>query len=650
MNSMKRATRSTVIFAASAFPLAGCTHLEVYKSTGSDLPSRSGYAYMLDYTQYDVVLTRTLASCKAGEKPKLKIEATPTASLAPDGEQVYVINPQSLISAFKTTEVSAEYKDGRLIGFNTTTEDKTGEVIASVAKTAGKIATMAAGIPLPVAGDGTGISACTADAENKLAFIKDNKDKLTDLTAALQKVSDELVMMTNQFSVTPTNALRKQILAKKDAVEKTQKANDALAKSIGEANDWLKDTITVTWPESSTVGSSGVVHPLRPAVMQKWFDLYRPFEAKYAPIFKPGGRRLENDGPAGNIALLAITPAQFASDYPELLKPAFDPTNCGALSVAACEQYKAFRRKLVDEKEVVPVRTAVEAAVSFYLIRRGSYGLAVPRPQVPPAAPKPPPPTVPQSPRAPLPPPPQKEAGPEREGIRYRVPAAGYLIICEHDQNCVNGGEKPVSKTAGAIAQLGLVFNVPFSSPIFASGNISLTFDEQGRLAKAGLKRTNSAALAAANVAGSVADAAAAYLKASDGKELAEVNEEVAIAKAKKDLYDAELAVTKTPTQQLNEELALLEAQQKLAAARAGLPSSELKVDLTNQIAIAKLDVELAEQRKKLEEDPEADQDAVRSQYNAVTAVFEAQKESLEAEAAAIQAQRELNKIRAGPS
>lgn len=228
------------------------------------------------------------------------------------------------------------------------------------------------------------------------------------------------------------------------------------------------------------------------------------------------------------------------------------------------------------------------------------------------------------------------------------MPAAGYLVICERDKDCVKGGEKPISRTASAIAQLGNVFNIPFSSPLFASGSISVSFDEQGRLAKAGLKRSNSVALDAARAGGSVTDEVGAYLKALDGKELAELNQEVALAKARKELFEAEQAVNKNPTELATEELALLEAQQKLATARAALPYGQAKDDLTQQIAITRLEIDLAELRKKQEDDPQADLETVRSRYNAETAVLLARKAALEAEAAAIEAQRELDKVRAG--
>ena len=631
--------------------LGGGTRLEVHKVSSGSAGARSGYAYMLDYTQYEIVLTRTLVSCKPGEVPKIKIEATPTASLAPDGEQVYVIDPQSLISAFKTSDINVEYKDGRLIGFNTTTEDKTGEVIASVAKTAGKIATLAAGLPMPVSSNRTGASPCTTEAENKLAFVRDNKNQLTELTAAVQKVSAELVLMTNQFAVKPSDGLRQQIIDKKEAVEAAQKANDDLSKALAAANDWLKDTVTVTWPETSTVGSSGIVHALRPTVREKWFDIYRPYDARYAPdIALDGG--LDIDDPAtGGAVRLSMTRAQFDREYPELVKPGFDPKSCTGSSTIACTQYKRLNREIalrrldsVDKRNIADTNIAIEAAVSFHLVRRGSYGLDLPVAGAPaPAAALASAPDGQEKPR-----PKSKTPRPERDGIRYRVPAAGYLVICERDKDCVKGGEKPISRTASAIAQLGNVFNIPFSSPLFASGSISVSFDEQGRLAKAGLKRSNSVALDAARAGGSVTDEVGAYLKALDGKELAELNQEVALAKARKELFEAEQAVNKNPTELATEELALLEAQQKLATARAALPYGQAKDDLTQQIAITRLEIDLAELRKKQEDDPQADLETVRSRYNAETAVLLARKAALEAEAAAIEAQRELDKVRAG--
>lgn len=611
----------TALFAGTF--LSGCTHLEVNRHGPDATGPRAGYAYMLDFSQYQIELKRTLISCDADKVPEVKTEATVTPLLAPDGDQVYVIDPESMISAFKTSDIAIAYKDGRIVAFNASTVDQTGDVIASVAATAGKVVLLASGIPIPV-DDGKGKSQmCKTDAVGNLALVEKNKKPIKDSTEALEEALAKLAVLTAQFATEPTEKLRAQIAYRTKAIAAAKKLLDALIKASSDAQVWLTDTRTLTWPEDSRIFHAWSAYPLSVATVDKWFK----GDAIRATLKKDQTKTWEDTGADDKIHLiisgergaahqLGITPDVFRSRYPEL-DPSVDVTMCRAAVGTACGARMAqLDADLVDSAYY----RAVRVPIALHLVRRGSYGSE------------------------------KGSSGPSeaKAGLRYRVPAAGTFYICEANEFCGdNGTSEPISKANVAIAQLGTVFNIPFSSPAFASGSVSATFDDQGRLLTAGLKRDNSAALAAATALGATVDEAGKTIKAQKAAKLAAFTDATTLAKAKADLAVAEAALVKTPAQLATEELAAIETQQKIEAIRATLGPSQAK-DLSNQIAIAKLEVDLGETQRKLADDPQADQAAVKAQYEAQTGVLNARKASLEAEAAMVEAERALAKTKAG--
>lgn len=610
-------TRSTLSVALLGLAASGCTHLEVEKHNASSNSARSGYAYMLDFTQYQTTLTRTLAACDDGDLPTVKTQATITPTLAPDGEQVYVIDPSAMISAFKTSDISVDYKDGRLVGFNASGTDKTAEVLSSVITSAGKIIALGAGVPIAVS-EGGSASLCTPQAIANLKLIENNKKPIEDATAQLDAASATLSTLTAQFAAKPTRKRGDEIRQRTANIAAARKQLDGLTKTVTAAQGWLTDSVTFTWPQTSLVFHDGPSFPLSSATTAKWFRV-DAMKERLAQQPKPwlrendqGVRQLAVAGENGAAALLGLQPPAFQQRYPHLV----DGINWDTCrNDAACASEIA--RFEADAVETQLFRST-RAPVSLHIVRRGSYG---------------------------------SEGGSHssadrRAGLRYRMPAAGVFYICEVDQPCFAGSHQAVAKAETAVAQLGTVFNIPFSSPAFASGGVSVSFDDQGRLLKAGLKRDNSAALAAAGVLGTAADQTGSLYKAFEAEELTDLNNAAKIAKARKELDEAQAALTKTPAQLATEALTLLETQQKIETIRAAMAPSQTK-DLTTQVAIAKLEVDLAETRKKLEQDPHADQNAVKRQYDTQAAVFNARKASLEAEAAVFAAERELAKARA---
>lgn len=595
---------------ASLVGLSSCTHLEVHRHLEPS-DSTSGYAYMLDFTQFQVTLTRTLSSCEAGEMPAVTAEATVTPALVPDGSQLYVIDPASMISAFKTSDVLIDYKDGRLVGFNASTVDKTGDVAASVISTAGKIAMLAA-VPIPVSG---AQQYCSDAALAKFKVIKDNKQPIKEATANVEDAEARLAVLAAQFAAEPTEDLRKQIKALTADIKPAREALDKLTKASAAAQAWLTDKVTITWPEHSGEFHRRPGNDLGPAVVAKWFNVDVIRDAiSTRPEFNPAldaNDKLVVAGHDGTAARLGITVEDYGLRYPRF------PAGTDFLACDASEECKSAAEPLRKAIVTRQVNRITLAQISFHLVRRGSYGSET------------------------------GNAGSAKAeaGLRYRVPAAGSLYVCTFDDVCQDGTTAPLVRTDSAVAQLGSVFNIPFSSPPFASGGINLKFDDQGRLLQAGLKRESSVAAGVAGTAGAAVDQASSILSAIEKAPITEANNATKLAQARKALADAEAALVKSPQTLATEELNLLKTQQELAVARAALGPDRAK-DLSKQIEIAKLEADLADLQRRQAADPNAQQEVIRAQYEAQTEMLLALRASKQAELGVIEADRALENAR----
>jgi septal ring factor EnvC (AmiA/AmiB activator) len=177
---------------------------------------------------------------------------------------------------------------------------------------------------------------------------------------------------------------------------------------------------------------------------------------------------------------------------------------------------------------------------------------------------------------------------------------------------------------------------------------MSVKFDDQGRLLQAGLKRESSTALGLANAAGSGADQLSSLLKELKNKPLTDAKFDTELAKAKKALQDAEEDLVDTPGELAKTELELQETLQKIDTIKRAMSPDRSK-ELAQQIAIAKLAADLADQLKRQVTDPNADLAAVASYEQARTTVINGKISSAEAELRLLNAQRALDAAKVAP-
>lgn len=150
MPLVHRVLRAGVLLAAVG--VAGCSvKMQAVRVVDpeKEIP-RQGAPYNLTFTQYDIVVTRSVLGCttkeNGKEEPQLSVlvEAAATRKETRDPKRDYVIDFAELRSFFKTSDVAIEYHaNGALKSVNATVTDQTGTFFTSLVTNLGKVVTVA---------------------------------------------------------------------------------------------------------------------------------------------------------------------------------------------------------------------------------------------------------------------------------------------------------------------------------------------------------------------------------------------------------------------------------------------------------------------------------------------------------------------------
>lgn len=504
--------------------LCACSTLNVNKfDAGNSMEgARSGFVYPLQFTQFKVEVTRSIANCETAVQQaspagpqmvtatdvKAHVKAEVIPQLVDDGEHVYIVDSDSLNGFTKVSDLSLVWKDGKLTSINATAADKTAELaisaISGIAKIAtsnlGPIATAAASASAAGSNSGKPVVKCQEHVKNALKIVTAKKAEIdaaskkitaltkesVDLQADLAKTGKKPGLQCSlPANVSETQCQLQQVIADLKA---EQKKLSQATKLMKENFAKISHTKTYYWPETSTQqDTSGNGKSISDSVLNNWLE-------------------------DGKDNFLTRVPSHQASK--SQFKNQFD--------------------------------------VNFKLGKVGSYGRAdLTKPDV-----------VDESAEA---------------GIRYRIPANGYLLICKQKM-CSRGDSNQIVLHKTPIQQLGYVFNIPFTSKALSAGSLSVTFDELGRPSEASVKQTESGAENLVKVIDSFSEKLVEYKTAKavqddEKSELELVQEQTELLKAKKALADAtsNLNPVTTPLQQLHAETAMAEQQKKYLDAIAAL-------------------------------------------------------------------------------
>jgi hypothetical protein len=268
----------------AALGCTACTSVDVTRVDPARPSSRVGISHPLAFTQYRIQLTRQVVGC--GNQMKLsagaKIEETRAAA---DPLHRFVIDPNSLSSPFKTSEIKAEYHPNGLVKtLNATADDKTGEVIANIGSIGVKIATLAAGVG--AAGPG-GPEACHPDVVAALTKVATQKEKVKDATAAVEARTAQLKAIKEKIvtlGAAVNERSRDDLSTALDLLAEATDTQKREARTLAKLMEPLSHTETILWPANGDVGRGAF--PFDRSVVRRWQNPATPGDDDPAELGK----------------------------------------------------------------------------------------------------------------------------------------------------------------------------------------------------------------------------------------------------------------------------------------------------------------------------------------------------------------------------
>lgn len=262
-------TRTCLVLAVT-FVIAGCTttSLKVSRVDPTNSATMVGVPYPLMYTRYQIEVTRQVTECGPELKALVKAEVK-VSEAAPDPKQLFVLDPNSLASAMKTSEVKLEYQpNGAVTSLNATAEDKTGAVLSSVIASVFKIASISAAAGAAPGAPAEACSKAVLDARAVITKQRPLVDAASKVVDALTTDLKGLLAKVAAASGNADEATKKALAAKYDSL--TLATEDLKAKSgaLEKALKVVTHVETLVWPQD---GDTDVTEfPLSSVVFRRW--------------------------------------------------------------------------------------------------------------------------------------------------------------------------------------------------------------------------------------------------------------------------------------------------------------------------------------------------------------------------------------------
>lgn len=270
---MKRSTGILTIGLASMLA-SGCTK-SLQSESLSPTGSRVGIGYVLPFTQYAMAVTWRLDYCPADgtaeeKAARVVVKTEATKGSADDATLAYMIDPNDLQSITNITTFGAKWIDGtnQLASINASVEDRTGQIIGNLTKTAVSAIKLLAG---PGAAGDT-YTPCSDTAKAALAKAKTAKAELDLKTTAVEAATEELASIkkvVDALGDSIDDATRKRYA---DAITKltvAQETQNVATEALAKAQKAISFTRKFSWPaDGNTFSSSG--YDIDPATLTKW--------------------------------------------------------------------------------------------------------------------------------------------------------------------------------------------------------------------------------------------------------------------------------------------------------------------------------------------------------------------------------------------
>lgn len=290
---MKTTMQRFLVFSILVLCSACTTSLKVQRVDPAKPSTRVGAPYPLLFTRYKIEVTRQVAGCGPELKVLVKAEIKGFEG-APDPKQLFVLDPNSLASPVKISEVKLEYlPSGAVSSLNGSAEDRSAQVISNVVATAVKMVSIAAPILMAMGEEAEAQAQACSPAV--LAARRVVIEKTPIVEAAIKLVDSR---------TEEVNTLNKKVASMGSNIDERTKAAlgkdyDALAAAVDDLTDKkaaLEKALkvityveTVHWPDNGDMpkGES----QLLPAVLSRWLTVDTDPDArkKFAVFFNLEG-------------------------------------------------------------------------------------------------------------------------------------------------------------------------------------------------------------------------------------------------------------------------------------------------------------------------------------------------------------------------
>jgi hypothetical protein len=248
---MRRAIACLALF------LTGCTTTLVITKVDPNRPeSHVGIPHPLLYSRYETRLRWQVINCTGSLDVKVGVELDAPAAV-PDGDNLFVIDPASLSSVFKTSEVLVEFlPSGAPVSLNAKAEDRGLQVIAGIATLGAGLVKLGAVPGAPRGPEGKGVQVCADETAQALK----------DLPARNQAVAEARSLVDAGVSgvKSPTGATARGIEDLGRAKARLEDALKAQARTL-EALTFEQNEV---WPPNGTTTTGRFELPLE--VFQRW--------------------------------------------------------------------------------------------------------------------------------------------------------------------------------------------------------------------------------------------------------------------------------------------------------------------------------------------------------------------------------------------
>ncbi len=252
-----------------ALVAGGCTtSVQVARVDPTDSRTRVGVPYSLPFTRYEISIDREVVAC--GNEIKIKTTAEiKSAMTRPDPDARFAIDPDSLSSPLKTSELKLEYDaNGVATSLNATAEDRSAQVISNVVGSIAKVVSIA-GIASRT--EKAAIDVCSDDVITARTAIETQRPEVKAAALLVASRTEELKALQAKAVALGGNLDEQTKAQLSRAYDQLAEATERLSEKTGDLAKSVKvirETLVVRWPDRGSEWTGVSEMPL--STLARW--------------------------------------------------------------------------------------------------------------------------------------------------------------------------------------------------------------------------------------------------------------------------------------------------------------------------------------------------------------------------------------------